>query len=143
MKELIDFLQREFSDNASEMRTDLQSIYNCIDKVYSEIDKKLPTIKGNYAKIGEYYAMGQELKQVKEKVKEICNLFLESKSVITSDIPEESEIMQEESPEETKHILESIAGDLTDEIKEENGIIETNGKIDYTLYCLLERFEND
>ena len=51
MKELIDFLQREFSDNASEMRTDLQSIYNCIDKVYSEIDKKLPTIKGNYAKI--------------------------------------------------------------------------------------------
>lgn len=138
MKELIDFLQREFSDNASEMRTDLQSIYNCIDKVYSEIDKKLPTIKGNYAKIGEYYAMGQELKQVKEKVKEICNLFLESKSVITSDIPEESEIMQEESPEETKHILESIAGDLTDEIKEENGIIETNGKIDYTLYRVAE-----
>ena len=35
MKELIDFLQREFSDDAKEIQTDLQRIYHCMDKVYS------------------------------------------------------------------------------------------------------------
>ena len=99
MKELIDFLQREFSDDAKEIQTDLQRIYNCMDKVHSEVDKRLPTIKGDYAKIGEYYAMGQELKQIKEKIKEICDLFPESESAGAIDIPKESEIMPEKLPE--------------------------------------------
>ena len=63
MKELIDFLQREFSDDVKEIQTDLQCICDCLDRVHSEVDKRLPTIKGDYSKIGEYYAMGQELKQ--------------------------------------------------------------------------------
>lgn len=134
MKELIDFLQREFSDDAKEIKTDLQHIYNCLDKVHSEVDKKLPTIKGDYAKIGKYYAMGQELIQVKEKVKGIYDLFPEYENVVTPDIPEESEIIQEKLPEETEDISESIDDNLADEIKEENGIIEKNSKVDYTLY---------
>lgn len=78
MKELIDFLQREFSDDVKEIQTDLQCICDCLDRVHSEVDKRLPTIKGDYSKIGEYYAMGQELKQIKEKIKAICDLFPES-----------------------------------------------------------------
>ena len=134
MKELIDFLQREFSDDAKEIQTDLQRICACLDKVHSEVDKRLPTIKGDYAKIGEYYAMGQELKQIKEKIKEICNLFPESESADVIDIPEESKIMPEKLLEEIEDISESTDDDLTDEIKEENGIIEKNSKVDYTLY---------
>ena len=131
MKELIDFLQREFSDDVKELQKDLQRICDCLDKVHSEVDKRLPTIKGDYAKIGKYYAMGQELKQIKEKIKEICDLFPESESTGVIDIPEESKIMSEKLLED---ISESIDDDLTDEIKEENGIIEKNSKVDYTLY---------
>ena len=108
MKELIDFLQREFSDDAKEIKTDLQHIYNCLNKVHSEVDKKLPTIKGDYAKIGKYYAMGQELIQVKEKIKGIYDLFPEYENVVTPDILEKSEIMPEKLPEETEDISEAI-----------------------------------
>ena len=99
MKELIDFLQREFSDDAKEIQTDLQHICDCLNKVHSEVDKRLPTIKGDYAKIGEYYTMGQELKQIKEKIKEICDLFPESESAGAIDIPEESLIDKDEEDE--------------------------------------------
>lgn len=134
MKELIDFLQREFSDDVKEIQTDLQCICDCLDRVHSEVDKRLPTIKGDYSKIGEYYAMGQELKQIKEKIKAICDLFPESESVGAIDIPKESEIMPEKLPEGTEDISESMDDDLTDEIKEENSIIEKSSKVDYTLY---------
>ena len=102
--------------------------------MHSEVDKRLPTIKGDYSKIGEYYAMGQELKQIKEKIKAICDLFPESESVGAIDIPKESEIMPEKLPEGTEDISESMDDDLTDEIKEENSIIEKSSKVDYTLY---------
>lgn len=130
MKELIDFLQREFSDDAKEIQTDLQRIYDCLDKVHSEVDKRLPTIKGDYAKIGEYYAMGQELKQIKEKIKEICNLFPESESAGVINIPEESEIMPEKLPE-----VDIPEESLIDKDKEEEDEISAKGgRVNYANY---------
>ena len=128
MKELIDFLQREFSDDAKEIQTDLQRIYNCMDKVHSEVDKRLPTIKGDYAKIGEYYAMGQELKQIKEKIKEICDLFPESKSAGAIDIPKESEIMPEKLPE-----VDVPEESLIDK-EDEDEISAKGGRVNYANY---------
>lgn len=128
MKELIDFLQREFSDDAKEIQTDLQRIYNCMDKVHSEVDKRLPTIKGDYAKIGEYYAMGQELKQIKEKIKEICDLFPESESAGAIDIPKESEIMPEKLPE-----VDIPEESLIDK-DEEYEISAKGGRVNYANY---------
>ena len=128
MKELIDFLQREFSDDAKEIQTDLQRIYHCMDKVYSEVDKRLPTIKGDYAKIGEYYAMGQELKQIKEKIKEICDLFPESESAGAIDIPEESEIMPE------KLLEVDIPEESLIDKDEEDKISAKGGRVNYANY---------
>lgn len=42
--------------------------------------------------------------------------------------------MPEKLPEGTEDISESMDDDLTDEIKEENSIIEKSSKVDYTLY---------
>lgn len=128
MKELIDFLQREFSDDAKEIQTDLQRIYNCMDKVHSEVDKRLPTIKGDYAKIGEYYTMGQELKQIKEKIKEICDLFPESESAGAIDIPEESEIMPE------KLLEVDIPEESLIDKDEEDKISAKGGRVNYANY---------
>lgn len=134
MKELIDFLQREFSDDAKEIQTDLQRIYNCMDKVHSEVDKRLPTIKGDYAKIGEYYAMGQELKQIKEKIKEICDLFPESESAGAIDIPKESEIMPEKLPEVDVPEESLIDKDEEDEISAKGGRVNyANYRVDDTV----------
>ena len=134
MKELIDFLQREFSDDAKEIQTDLQRIYNCMDKVHSEVDKRLPTIKGDYAKIGEYYAMGQELKQIKEKIKEICDLFPESESAGAIDIPKESEIMPEKLPEVDVPEESFIDKDEEDEISAKGGRVNyANYRVDDTV----------
>ena len=134
MKELIDFLQREFSDDAKEIQTDLQRIYNCMDKVHSEVDKRLPTIKGDYAKIGEYYAMGQELKQIKEKIKEICDLFHESESAGAIDIPKESEIMPEKLPEVDVPEESLIDKDEEDEISAKGGRVNyANYRVDDTV----------
>lgn len=134
MKELIDFLQREFSDDAKEIQTDLQRIYHCMDKVYSEVDKRLPTIKGDYAKIGEYYAMGQELKQIKEKIKEICDLFPESESAGAIDIPKESEIMPEKLPEVDVPEESFIDKDEEDEISAKGGRVNyANYRVDDTV----------
>ena len=134
MKELIDFLQREFSDDAKEIQTDLQRIYHCMDKVYSEVDKRLPTIKGDYAKIGEYYAMGQELKQIKEKIKEICDLFHESESAGAIDIPKESEIMPEKLPEVDVPEESLIDKDEEDEISAKGGRVNyANYRVDDTV----------
>lgn len=134
MKELIDFLQREFSDDAKEIQTDLQRIYNCMDKVHSEVDKRLPTIKGDYAKIGEYYAMGQELKQIKEKIKEICDLFPESESAGAIDIPKESEIMPEKLPEVDIPEESLIDKDEEDEISAKGGRVNyANYRVDDTV----------
>ena len=134
MKELIDFLQREFSDDAKEIQTDLQRIYNCMDKVHSEVDKRLPTIKGDYAKIGEYYAMGQELKQIKEKIKEICDLFHESESAGAIDIPEESEIMPEKLLEVDIPEESLIDKDEEDEISAKGGRVNyANYRVDDTV----------
>ena len=134
MKELIDFLQREFSDDAKEIQTDLQRIYHCMDKVYSEVDKRLPTIKGDYAKIGEYYAMGQELKQIKEKIKEICDLFPESESAGAIDIPEESEIMPEKLLEVDIPEESLIDKDEEDEISAKGGRVNyANYRVDDTV----------
>lgn len=134
MKELIDFLQREFSDDAKEIQTDLQRIYHCMDKVYSEVDKRLPTIKGDYAKIGEYYAMGQELKQIKEKIKEICDLFPESESAGAIDIPKESEIMPEKLPEVDVPEESLIDKDEEDEISAKGGRVNyANYRVDDTV----------
>lgn len=128
MKELIDFLQREFSDDAKEMQTDLQRICDCLDKVHSEVDKRLPTIKGDYAKIGEYYTMGQELKQIKEKIKEICDLFPESESAGAIDIPEESEIMPE------KLLEVDIPEESLIDKDEEDKISAKGGRVNYANY---------
>ena len=134
MKELIDFLQREFSDDAKEIQTDLQRIYHCMDKVYSEVDKRLPTIKGDYAKIGEYYAMGQELKQIKEKIKEICDLFPESESAGAIDIPKESEIMPEKLPEVDVPEESFIDKDEEDKISAKGGRVNyANYRVDDTV----------
>lgn len=134
MKELIDFLQREFSDDAKGIQTDLQRIYDCLDKVHSEVDKRLPTIKGDYAKIGEYYAMGQELKQIKEKIKEIFNLFPESESAGAIDIPEESEIMPEKLPEVDVPEESLIDKDEEDEISAKGGRVNyANYRVDDTV----------
>lgn len=134
MKELIDFLQREFSDDAKEMQTDLQRICDCLDKVHSEVDKRLPTIKGDYAKIGEYYAMGQELKQIKEKIKEICDLFPESESAGAIDIPEESEIMPEKLLEVDIPEESLIDKDEEDEISAKGGRVNyANYRVDDTV----------
>ena len=134
MKELIDFLQREFSDDAKEIQTDLQRIYHCMDKVYSEVDKRLPTIKGDYAKIGEYYTMGQELKQIKEKIKEICDLFPESESAGAIDIPKESEIMPEKLPEVDVPEESLIDKDEEDEISAKGGRVNyANYRVDDTV----------
>ena len=134
MKELIDFLQREFSDDAKEIQTDLQHIYKCMDKVHSEVDKRLPTIKGDYAKIGEYYAMGQELKQIKEKIKEICDLFSESESAGAIDIPKESEIMPEKLPEVDVPEESLIDKDEEDEISAKGGRVNyANYRVDDTV----------
>ena len=134
MKELIDFLQREFSDDAKEMQTDLQRICDCLDKVHSEVDKRLPTIKGDYAKIGEYYTMGQELKQIKEKIKEICDLFHESESAGAIDIPKESEIMPEKLPEVDVPEESLIDKDEEDEISAKGGRVNyANYRVDDTV----------
>ena len=134
MKELIDFLQREFSDDAKEMQTDLQRICDCLDKVHSEVDKRLPTIKGDYAKIGEYYTMGQELKQIKEKIKEICDLFPESESAGAIDIPKESEIMPEKLPEVDVPEESLIDKDEEDEISAKGGRVNyANYRVDDTV----------
>lgn len=134
MKELIDFLQREFSDDAKEMQTDLQRICDCLDKVHSEVDKRLPTIKGDYAKIGEYYTMGQELKQIKEKIKEICDLFPESESAGAIDIPEESEIMPEKLLEVDIPEESLIDKDEEDEISAKGGRVNyANYRVDDTV----------
>ena len=134
MKELIDFLQREFSDDAKEMQTDLQRICDCLDKVHSEVDKRLPTIKGDYAKIGEYYTMGQELKQIKEKIKEICDLFPESESAGAIDIPKESEIMPEKLPEVDVPEESFIDKDEEDEISAKGGRVNyANYRVDDTV----------
>ena len=134
MKELIDFLQREFSDDAKEMQTDLQRICDCLDKVHSEVDKRLPTINGDYAKIGEYYTMGQELKQIKEKIKEICDLFPESESAGAIDIPKESEIMPEKLPEVDVPEESLIDKDEEDEISAKGGRVNyANYRVDDTV----------
>lgn len=134
MKELIDFLQREFSDDAKEIQTDLQHIYNCMDKVHSEVDKRLPTIKGDYTKIGEYYAMGQELKQIKEKIKEICDLFPESERAGAIDIPKESEIMPEKLSEVDVPEESLIDKDEEDEISAKGGRVNyANYRVDDTV----------
>ena len=134
MKELIDFLQREFSDDVKEIQTDLQCICDCLNKVHSEVDKRLPTIKGDYAKIGEYYAMGQELKQIKEKIKEICDLFPESESAGAIDIPKESEIMPEKLPEVDIPEESLIDKDEEDEISAKGGRVNyANYRVDDTV----------
>jgi len=134
MKELIDFLQREFSDDAKEIQTDLQHIYNCMDKVHSEVDKRFPTIKGDYTKIGEYYAMGQELKQIKEKIKEICDLFPESERAGAIDIPKESEIMPEKLSEVDVPEESLIDKDEEDEISAKGGRVNyANYRVDDTV----------
>ena len=134
MKELIDFLQREFSDDVKEIQTDLQCICDCLNKVHSEVDKRLPTIKGDYAKIGEYYAMGQELKQIKEKIKEICDLFPESESAGAIDIPKESEIMPEKLPEVDVPEESFIDKDEEDEISAKGGRVNyANYRVDDTV----------
>ena len=134
MKELIDFLQREFSDDVKEIQTDLQCICDCLDRVHSEVDKRLPTIKGDYSKIGEYYAMGQELKQIKEKIKEICDLFPESERAGAIDIPKESEIMPEKLSEVDVPEESLIDKDEEDEISAKGGRVNyANYRVDDTV----------
>lgn len=68
MKNIADFLMKEMPFHIEEIQNDFECLYNRLDNTQSEIEEKLPLFKGNYAKIGEYYSMAQELDEIKKKL---------------------------------------------------------------------------
>ena len=74
--------------------------------------------------------VGQELKQIKEKIKEICDLFPESESAGAIDIPKESEIMPEKLPE-----VDVPEESLIDK-DEEDEISAKGGRVNYANYIV-------
>lgn len=75
MKNIADFLIKEMPSHIKEIQNDFEHLYNRLDNTQSEIEEKLPLFKGNYAKIGEYYSMAQELDEIKKQLQKIQELF--------------------------------------------------------------------
>ena len=78
--------------------------------------------------------VGQELKQIKEKIKEICDLFPESERAGAIDIPKESEIMPEKLSEVDVPEESLIDKDEEDEISAKGGRVNyANYRVDDTV----------
>lgn len=135
MKNIAEFLLREMPSYAKEIQNNLKQLYSSLDSTQSEIEKKLPSFRGNYTKIGEYYSMAQELNEIKKQVQEVKKLF------IIEDRPEKTTSFTELSAEVNEEI-NSNKDDYKKNLVEESDRINYNDyRIDDTIpYTLSEDF---
>ena len=135
MKNIAVFLLREMPSYAKEIQNNLKQLYSSLDSTQLEIEKKLPSFRGNYTKIGEYYSMAQELNEIKKQVQEVKKLFIiEDQSEKTTSFTELSAEVNEE--------INSDKDDYKKNLAEESNRINYNDyRIDDTIpYTLSEDF---
>lgn len=90
MNELIAFLKKNFPNNAEQIQTNLNRLCNCCKKAKFEIDKAIPTLKRDYAKIGEYYSMSTELQNIQDQLEKICLEFNQREKFSPNNTPSKS-----------------------------------------------------
>lgn len=96
MKELIEFLLRETPGHAKELQSDIGLLLSSIENTQSAIEGMMPSINGDYAKIGEYYTMSRRLKKINEEVSDLEKMF-GTKSAQDQEDEEELKSMQKGS----------------------------------------------
>lgn len=75
MKELIDFLLRETPGHAKEIQSDIGLLLSSLENAHSTIEGIMPSIDGDYAKIGEYYTMSRRLKKINDQISDLEKMF--------------------------------------------------------------------
>lgn len=69
---LVKFLLRETPSHAKELKSDIGLLLSSLENTQSAVEGMLRKIdKSDYAKIGEYYSMADQLRDIKEKVNEL------------------------------------------------------------------------
>lgn len=74
MKELVDFLLRETPGHAKELQSDIGLLLSSLVNTQCAIEGMLPSIDGDYSKIGEYYTMSRKLKKINDELSELEKL---------------------------------------------------------------------
>lgn len=87
MDKLVEFLLRETPSHAKELKSDIGLLLSSLENTQSAVEGMLRKIdKSDYAKIGEYYSMADQLRNIKEKVNE-----LEQSMTIVDSVEQEDE----------------------------------------------------
>lgn len=69
---LVEFLLRETPSHAQELKSDIGLLLSSLENTQSAVEGMLRKIdKYDYAKIGEYYSMADQLRSIREKVNEL------------------------------------------------------------------------
>ena len=116
MKKISNFLLREMPSYIKKIQEDFERLNSSLDTTKSAIKEQLPSFKGNYTKIGEYYSMAQELNEIKKQIHEIQELF----SI--------EETSSNELSTEVEHIVADDRGEY------ENDMLKENERINYGDY---------
>lgn len=86
MEKLVEFLLRETPAHAKELKSDIGLLLGSLENTQSAVEGMLRQIdKSDYAKIGEYYSMADQLRNVKEKVSDLEQSILIADSVEQED----------------------------------------------------------